>query len=64
MDNFVQGKVNIFINKPIPREEAIKIIEINLLMNGFSLVPAEGRHRESDRHRAKSAHCRRANYLG
>ena len=42
MDNFVQGKVNIFLSKPIPREEAIKIIEINLLMNGYSLVPAEG----------------------
>jgi general secretion pathway protein D len=42
MDNFVQGKVNIFISKPVPREEAIKIIEINLLMNGYSLVPSEG----------------------
>ncbi|MGI8481377.1 MAG: secretin N-terminal domain-containing protein [Chthoniobacterales bacterium] len=42
MDNFVQGKVNIFLSKPVPREEAIKIMEINLLMNGFSLVPAEG----------------------
>src|SRR5439155_13674366 len=42
MDNFVQGKVNIFISKEVPREEAIKIIEINLMMNGFSLVPAEG----------------------
>jgi type II secretion system protein D len=42
MDNFVQGKVNIFISKPIPRDEAIKIIEMNLLMNGYSLVPAEG----------------------
>jgi general secretion pathway protein D len=41
MDNFVVGKVNIFISKDVPREEAIKIIEINLLMNGFSLVPAE-----------------------
>ena len=41
-DNFVQGKINIFIAKPIPREEAIKIIEINLLLNGYSLVPAEG----------------------
>src|SRR5215212_5073417 len=39
MDNFVQGKVNIFIAKPVPREEAIKIIEINLLLNGYSLVP-------------------------
>jgi general secretion pathway protein D len=41
MDNFVQGKVNIFINRPIPRDEAVKIIEMNLLMNGYSLVPAE-----------------------
>jgi general secretion pathway protein D len=41
MDNFVQGKVNIFISKDVPREEAVKIIEMNLLMNGFSLIPAE-----------------------
>ena len=41
VDNFVQGKVNIFISKPMPRDEAIKIIEMNLLLNGFSLVPAE-----------------------
>src|SRR6202795_5304504 len=41
MDNFVQGKVNIFISKDVPREEAIKIIEINLLMNGFSLIPSD-----------------------
>ncbi|MEP6603552.1 MAG: secretin N-terminal domain-containing protein [Spartobacteria bacterium] len=40
-DNFVQGKVNIFISKDVLRDEAIKIIEMNLLMNGFSLVPAE-----------------------
>ena len=40
-DNFVQGKVNIFISKDVPREEAIKIIEMNLLMNGFSLIPAD-----------------------
>lgn len=39
-DNFVQGKVSIFLSKDVPREEAIRIIEINLLMNGFSLVPA------------------------
>jgi type II secretion system protein D len=42
MDNLVQGKVNIFLSRPVPRDEAIKIIEINLLMNGYSLVPAEG----------------------
>src|SRR5260370_40844229 len=41
MDNFVQGKVNIFIGKDVPREEAIKIIEMNLLLNGYSLIPAE-----------------------
>jgi general secretion pathway protein D len=41
MDNFVQGKVNIFISKDVPREEAIRIIEINLLMNGYSLVPSD-----------------------
>jgi type II secretion system protein D len=41
MDNTVQGKVNIFISKPVPREEAIKIIEMNLLLNGFSLVPSD-----------------------
>jgi general secretion pathway protein D len=41
MDNFVQGKVNIFIAKEVPREEAIKIIEMNLLLNGYSLVPSE-----------------------
>ena len=42
MDNFVQGKVNINLAKEVPAEEAVKIIEMNLLMNGFSLVPAEG----------------------
>ena len=41
MDNFVQGKVNIFIAKEVPREEAIKIIEMNLLLNGYSLIPSE-----------------------
>lgn len=38
-DNFVQGKVNINVPGQVPREEAIKIIETNLLMNGFALVP-------------------------
>lgn len=40
MDNFVQGKVNIFLSRAVPKDEAIKIIEINLLMNGYSLVPS------------------------
>ena len=42
MDNNVVGKVNIFIAKPMSRDEAIRIIEMNLLLNGYSLVPAEG----------------------
>ena len=42
MDNFVQGKVNIALNRPVPRDEAIKIIEMSLLLNGYSLVPAGG----------------------
>ncbi len=40
-DNFVQGKVNIVVSGKIPRDEAQRIIETNLLMNGFALVPAE-----------------------
>ena len=40
MDNFVQGKVNIFIAKEVSREEAIKIIEMSMAINGISLVPA------------------------
>ncbi len=42
MDNNVVGKVNIFISKPVTHDEAIRIIEMNLLLNGYSLVPAEG----------------------
>ncbi|MBA2431974.1 MAG: hypothetical protein H0V56_07645 [Chthoniobacterales bacterium] len=42
IDNQVQGKVNIFVARPIPREEAQKMIEINLLMNGYSLIPSDG----------------------
>src|SRR5256712_1737962 len=41
MDNFVQGKVNIFIAKDVSRVEAIKIIEMSLALNGISLVPAD-----------------------
>src|SRR5215831_9387140 len=40
MDNFVQGKVNIFIAKDVSREEAIKIIEMSMSLNGISLVPS------------------------
>src|SRR5438094_4198681 len=40
MDNFVQDKVNIFIAKDVSRDEAIKIIEMSMALNGISLVPA------------------------
>ena len=40
IDNNVQGKVNIFVAQKVPRKEAIEIIEMNLALNGFSLVPA------------------------
>src|SRR2546421_8965738 len=40
MDNFVQGKVNIFIAKDVSREEAFKIVEMSMGLNGISLVPA------------------------
>src|SRR5581483_2712495 len=40
-DNSVQGNVNIVVNAQVPRTEAIKIIEINFLLNGFSLVPED-----------------------
>ena len=63
MDNFVQGKVNIFLSRPVPREEAVKIIEINLLMNGYSLVPAEGRHRQSDRDQQQPAQRRHRDHF-
>ena len=38
-DNTVQGTVNIVITSPVTRREAIQIIETNLLLNGFSLIP-------------------------
>lgn len=41
-DNQVVGPVNIFIEGDLPADEAKLIIEINLLMNGFTLVPVEG----------------------
>src|SRR5438270_1908460 len=41
MHNFVNRKVNIFLTKDPTREEAIQIIKISLLMNGFSLVPED-----------------------
>src|SRR5205809_4507576 len=40
MDNFVQGKVNIFLTKDVSREDAIKIIEMSMALNGISLISA------------------------
>jgi type II secretion system protein D len=39
-DNTVQGTVNIVISSPVTQHEAVQIIETNLLLNGYTLVPA------------------------
>lgn len=39
-DNTVQGQVNINVPE-VPKEEAIRIIEITLMMNGYHLVPSD-----------------------
>ncbi|HEV7869308.1 MAG TPA: secretin N-terminal domain-containing protein [Chthoniobacteraceae bacterium] len=41
IDNQVMGPLNIVLSQLVPVDDAIKIIEINLLLNGFSLVPVE-----------------------
>ena len=41
-DNSVAGNISIDISKPVTRDEAIRIIETALYLNGFSLVPTEG----------------------
>jgi type II secretion system protein D len=41
-DNQVQGQVYIVVPGDVPPDEAIRIIEINLQLNGFTLIPAEG----------------------
>src|SRR5438105_6461738 len=41
IDNLVAGKVNIFLTKEVTREEAIKSIEMNPALNGYSLVQAD-----------------------
>ncbi len=40
-DNQVAGTVNIVVAGEIPKEEAVRIIEINLLLNGITLIPVE-----------------------
>jgi hypothetical protein len=37
----VGPELYIVVNGRIPRDEAIRIIEISLLMNGYALIPAE-----------------------
>ena len=41
-DNTVVGTISIDISKPVSRDEAIRIIETSLYVNGFALVPTEG----------------------
>lgn len=40
-DNQVTGTVSIVVAGEIPKDEAIRIIEINLLLNGITLIPVE-----------------------
>lgn len=42
LDPTVQGPINIVVNTFITKSEAIRIIEVALNLNGFSLVPAGG----------------------
>ena len=39
-DNTVQGTINIVVNQPVPKSEAIRVIEVALNLNGFTLVQA------------------------
>ena len=41
-DNSVVGNVSIDISNLVPRDEAIRIIETCLYLNGYSIVPTEG----------------------
>ena len=50
MDNIVQGKVNIFIAKPIPREEAIQHHRDESAPERLFARPGGRRHREGHRH--------------
>ncbi|MEI9898618.1 MAG: hypothetical protein WDN28_33370 [Chthoniobacter sp.] len=53
VDNQVSGTVNIVVTGDIPREEAIRIIEINLLLNGITLIPVENSDIERSWERAR-----------
>ena len=41
-DNKVTGSMNLVVNSPVTRSEAIKIIEVALGLNGYSIVPGDG----------------------
>ncbi len=41
-DPALQGKLTIYINQPLPREDAIKLIEAQLMLSGFSIVQGDG----------------------
>jgi type II secretion system protein D len=42
LDNSVAGPVNIVVKTALTKDEAVRIIEMSLLLNGYSLVPAGG----------------------
>lgn len=41
-ESSLQGTLNVVVNKPLPKAEAIKVLEASFLLSGFSLVPGDG----------------------
>jgi len=41
-DNTVQGQVNIVVNGPVTQDEAVRILETAMMINGFNIVPGPG----------------------
>ncbi len=37
----LQGPIRIWVTGPVPQSEAIKIVEMTLMLNGFNIVPTE-----------------------
>lgn len=39
--NLAGPEISIMVNQPVPKQEAIKLIESSLLLNGYSIVPVD-----------------------
>ena len=58
------GTISIDIAKPVSTDEAIRIIETALYLNGFALVPTEGNIVKAGGQRQKPAQFRDQYLLG